>query len=273
MTAEPWAAPRGLQGYRWPAAAPRARLLLQHGFAEHAGRYVAHHNGLIPALTAAGFDVHAFDLTGHGRSPGPRGLVDIGAMAGALTAARAGPPASLPLFLFGHSLGGLVTALSVAREPEGLAGVVLSGPLLPFDASPLLRGFSRLLAAVAPRATVAKLGAPSGVSRIAAEVLAYVDDPLVCRVPVPARLGASALAAGREVKAAFGRWRAPTLVVHGAADSYTDPKGSEALVAGIAAADKELMLVPDGRHELLNDLPRDAVLAKVTGWLAAHLPA
>lgn len=271
MNVEPWTAPAGLTGYRWPAAERRATVLLQHGYAEHAGRYVDHFSGLVPALNGAGYDVHAFDLAGHGRSPGARGMTDIGAMAEALSAARRALTDNSPLFLFGHSLGGLVTALSVVRAPDGLAGVVLSGPYLPFGTGAGTRLVARLLAAVAPTAGVASLDDPSGISRLPDEVRAYVDDPLVFRRKIPARLGATALAAGAEVERGLARWRAPTFVFHGSADTYTEPAGSERLVAGIASADKELLLVPDGRHELLNDIGREAVLARVVAWLAARL--
>lgn len=264
--AEEWRAPSGLTGYRWPAPAAKATVVLTHGYAEHAGRYVEHYSGLVPALTARGFDVFAFDLEGHGRSPGARGVTDIGRMADALTAARRSLT-ERPLFLFGHSLGGLVTALSVVRAPDGLAGVVLSGPYLPFGSSAIARRAALLLAAVAPGLGVAALGPAEGISRLPEEVRAYRDDPLVFLRKIPARLGATALAAGAEVERRLGAWMVPTFVFHGAADTYTDPRGSERLVAGVASADKELMLVPDGRHELLNDLGRETMLARVLGWL------
>lgn len=160
---EAWQAPFGLTGYRWPAAGSKATVLLTHGYAEHAGRYVGHYSGLVPALTARGFEVRAFDMAGHGRSAGARGVTDIGRMAAALNAARASL-AGKPLFLFGHSLGGLVTALSVAQVPDGLAGVVLSGPYLPFGTRAAARGAARLLAAVAPGLGVAALGPPEGIA-------------------------------------------------------------------------------------------------------------
>lgn len=259
----------GLAGYHWAAAHPRATVLLQHGYAEHAGRYVQHYAGLVPALVARGYDVHAFDLEGHGRSQGARGVTDIGRMADAHVAARA-MLTGRPLFLFGHSLGGLVTALSVTRAPDGLAGVVLSGAALNFGTRAVARGVARLLAAVAPERGVAVLGDPAGISRIEAEVRAYMDDPLVFTRPIPARLGATALAAGAEIERGLARWRAPTFAFHGEADTYTSPEGSARLIAGIAAADKELLLVPDGRHELLNDVGREEVLARVLGWLDAR---
>lgn len=269
--AEPWAAPMGLAGYRWSAPEARARVLLQHGYAEHAGRYVDHYAGLILRLVALGLEVCAFDLERHGRSAGDRGVTDIGRMADAHGAARR-MLADKPLFLLGHSLGGLVTALSVVRVPDPLAGVVLSGPALNFGTHAITRGIARLIAAIAPGYGVAALGDAAGISRIEAEVQAYRDDPLVFTRRIPARLGATVLAAGAEIERGLGRWTAPTFVFHGGADTYTSPAGSQALVARIASRDKELLLVPGGRHELLNDLEAEAVMARLLAWLKAHLP-
>src|SRR5262245_24737188 len=125
--AQSWDFGRGLRGYKWPAPEPRASLLLTHGFAEYAERYVAHYHGLVPRLNALGFDVYAFDLRGHGRSPGARGVADIKqAVADHHAARRALSNQGKPLFLFGHSLGGLITAASVAEDQGGVTGVVLS---------------------------------------------------------------------------------------------------------------------------------------------------
>ena len=165
------------------------------------------------------------------------------------------------------------TALSVARDPEGLAAVVLSSPALP-DSAPLpLRFIAQALVKVAPGAGVAPLGEPSGISRIKSEVDAYLADPLVNPRRVPALLGVTALAAAAEVRAAAPKWRAPTLMLHGTADQYTDPRASQRLFDALAAEDKRLELVAGARHELLNDMPRKRIAAELLAWIEAQLPA
>ncbi|MFP3741400.1 serine aminopeptidase domain-containing protein, partial [Burkholderia sp. SIMBA_019] len=58
--------------YRWPATTPlRATVALVHGLAEHAGRYAA----LAARLNAAGIELVAIDLRGHGHAPGKRAYV------------------------------------------------------------------------------------------------------------------------------------------------------------------------------------------------------
>ena len=272
MIAEPWQFGAPVAGYRWrPAGAARATLLLAHGYAEYAERYVAHYNGLIPALVDRGFAVHAFDYAGHGGSGGQRGVADVAVTVAQHRAARRALAGDGPLFLFGHSLGGLVTAASVAQDGTGVAGVVLSAPLLLVEASPLLKLVGRVLAKVAPGAGVRPPLDPAGISRIAAEVEAYRADPRGYHGKLPAILGATALAVADDGWRRYPAWTTPVLALHGTADTLTDPRGSERFVGTIAATDKRLESFADGRHELLNDLERDRALALILDWLEARV--
>ena len=271
MIAEPWDFGASVAGYRWrPAEAARATVLLAHGYAEYAERYVAHYNGLIPALVARGFAVHAFDYVGHGASPGKRGAADVAVTVAQHRRARAALASEGPLFLVGHSPGGLVTAASVAADGGGVRGVVLSAPLLLVEASPLLKLVGRVLARIAPGAGVQPALDPAGISRIAAEVEAYRNDPRGYHGKLPAVLGASVLKVAAAGWARYPAWTVPVLALHGTADTFTDPRGSERFVATVAAADKQLVLFADGRHELLNDVERDRALALVVEWLDAR---
>lgn len=269
MITEDWGFGAPVRGWRWrPDGEARAALLLAHGFGEYAERYVGHYNGLVPALVSHGFAVHAFDLEGHGRSPGRRGSVDLRVALDQHLAARRAIGG--PLFLFGHSLGGLLTAASVARDGNSLAGVVLSAPALPEDAPWLTKLIGRALARIAPHAGILPALDPAGISRIEAEVAAYRSDHQVYRGKLPAITGASALAASQEGWRRYPAWRAPVLMVHGTADTFTDPKASERFFGMIGATDKTLELFDGGRHELLNDLERDRALALVLDWLEAR---
>ena len=108
---------------------PLGTVLLSHGYAEHSGRYVH----LRSALTRAGYDVAFYDHSGHGTSEGPRARVDVGTLirdfgdARRTTLAHARTP---DLFLFGHSMGGLIAAAGAILDPTRLRGIVLSAPAL-----------------------------------------------------------------------------------------------------------------------------------------------
>ncbi|MBL8546638.1 MAG: lysophospholipase [Hyphomonadaceae bacterium] len=266
-----WDFGRGLRGYVWRAPAAKANLLLAHGFAEYAERYVAHYSNLIPRLNALGFDVYSFDLRGHGRSPGARGVTDIRRAVQDHLAARAALAADTkPLFLFGHSLGGLIAAASVAADGGKVSGVVLSAPLLLITAPPHLRAIANVFAAILPGLRLLPASDASAISRIEAEVTAYKNDPMISALSVPAKLGATAIAVSESAWTQYPNWTAPVLVAHGGQDTLTDPNGSKRFYDLVAATDKQLELYPEGRHELLNDLDRDAVWAVISTWLREH---
>lgn len=264
--ADAWDFGRGLAGYAWRTPGARANLLLTHGFAEYAERYVAHYHGLVPKLNALGFDVYGWDMAGHGRSPGARGVADLRKGVADHRAARA-KLNDKPLFVFGHSLGGLVSAASVAEDQSGVAGVVLSAPALAISAPAHLRAIAGLAAMVAPGARLVPPLDPEGLSRIPEEVAAYKSDPMISDTRVPAKTGATAIDISEAAWARYGAWRTPTLVLHGEQDRATDPGGSKRFIEVIPAADKRLVLYPEGRHELLNDLERDAAWDVISAWL------
>ncbi len=269
--ADEWELRPGIQGYSWPAAAPRAALLLQHGYSEYAGRYVEQYHQLVPRLVAMGLTVHAFDMEGHGRSAGRRGVVDIErAVRDHLAARRLFAGGALPLFLMGHSLGGLVTASSVAMEPAGVAGAIISSPALP-DANPFLRALARLLTTVAPYAPAPTVSL-EGLSRIPEVVEEAARDPAIYHGRLPNVVAAGTLARSRANRELYPRWTVPTLILHGTADRITDPAGSRALYAAIGAADRTLHLVEGGYHELLNDTDRERTMGVVMEWLEARVP-
>lgn len=273
LRASPWDFDRNRAGYVWRAPNPRACVLLAHGFAEYSERYVKHYHGLIPNLTSAGFDVYAFDLRGHGRSPGARGITDMReAVADHRAARRALREDGKPLFLFGHSLGGLVTAVSVAEDGTNVTGVVLSAPALLLTAPPHLRFIAGIMAAIAPGARLVPPLDADGLSRIPEEARAYRNDPMISDPRVPARTGATALAVSESGWRRYEAWSAPVLVLHGEQDRATDPRGSKRFIETIRAADKHLELYPDGMHELLNDLDRDAALQVILSWLDTRAP-
>jgi len=268
MSSEAWDFGRGLSGYAWRAPNARANVLLTHGFAEYAERYVARYHALVPKLNALGFDVYGWDMRGHGRSPGARGVADLhGAVADLNAARRTLSAQNKPLFLFGHSLGGLVTAASVAEDAQGVAGVVLSAPALSITAPAHLRAIAGLVAAFAPGARLAPPLEAEGLSRIPEEVAAYKSDPMVSDPRVPAKTGATAIAIAEQAWGRYPKWTTPVLVLHGEQDRATDPEGSKRFAALVKATDMTLVLYPEGRHELLNDLERDAAMEVILGWL------
>ncbi|MCO8587989.1 alpha/beta hydrolase [Burkholderia multivorans] len=269
-----------LASYRWPAdaraAAPRATVALLHGLAEHAGRYAP----LADRLNAAGIDLLAIDLRGHGRSPGKRAWVarfdEYLDDADALVAEAARAPT--PLFLMGHSMGGAIAALyAIERAPargRTLAGLVLSSPALApgRDVPRWMLALSRVISRVWPTFPAIRIDAAL-LSRDADVVAANRADPLVHHGPVPARTGAEILDAMARIERGRDTLRVPVLVYHGTADKLTEPDGSRTFGARVGSADRTLTLYEGGFHETMNDIERERVIDALIGWIDARVPA
>ena len=265
-------APDGCELYwqSWLPESPRGQVLILHGFGEHSGRYQA----LAGRLVAAGIAVHTFDHRGHGRSGGGRGHIqrwaqfrhDAGRMASELA------DASLPLFCYGHSMGGLMV-LDYALHGEGPApaGVIASAPFLWPEGVPAWR---RALAAVAARLAPtftesARINA-SVLSRDPVVVRDYEQDPLV-HGEITARLAHEMFGTARRTRAAGAGIRQPLLIVHGEADRLAPAVGSERFFAGVTHPDRTRRTWPDTRHEPHNDLDRDEVITTIRDWVLARI--
>ena len=177
---------------------------------------------------------------------------------------------ALPVLLLGHSLGGIITATSVVRDSRDVSGVILSSPAILVSANALTRLFARLVSAIAPALPV-KFLPPTGISRIPAQVQAFLGDSLIHHGGMPARLAASILFTSRDNWARYPAWDRPTLVLHGTADTFTEPEGSRRFADTISSVDKSLHLVDGGYHELLNDLDAEATLGVVLSWVKRRL--
>jgi alpha-beta hydrolase superfamily lysophospholipase len=263
-----------------PDEEPAAALVVVHGYGEHGGRY----QHLADAMVPRGYAVHVFDLRGHGRSPGVRGHVErfsdyvgdarlfVDAVA-AERAAEAGRPAP-PLFLLGHSLGGLIATSCAEAHPDGLAGLILSSPFLRLrlPVGGVKRAAARVLSKVAPTRDIGNSIPAEELSHEPGVVAAYKTDPLNHHVAT-ARWAAEALAAQRAALSAAGQLRLPLLVMYAGADTIADPAASRELFASAASADKTIRCYDGYYHELFNEVGRDAVFADLAAWLAPRVPA
>jgi alpha-beta hydrolase superfamily lysophospholipase len=261
----------GLSAQAWLPPAPRALVALVHGIAEHGGRYEA----FAARAVAQGIGVVTVDLRGHGRSPGERSyverfddyLLDVDALW-----ARTGELAKgMPRFLMGHSMGGAIALRWVAQRGQSMAGLILSSAALKIggDVPRLLVALAPLLSRWLPHLRGTRFN-PAVISRDPAAVAAYVNDPLVSHEAPPVRTGAELLAAMEANRAAATGLDLPVYLFHGDADRLTDPAGSREIHAVWGGADKTLRLWPGSRHETLNDLDRDAVIAELLDWVRIH---
>jgi alpha-beta hydrolase superfamily lysophospholipase len=251
----------------------RAVVALVHGFGEYGGRYTY----LAEALTEAGFALSTFDHRGHGHSPGLRGhidhadqfLTDIGA---SLAVAKALAP-SKPLFLFGHSMGGLLALDYAIRNPEGLTGVIVSAPLLTQpNVAPWINYVATALSRIKPDFGMDTGVKPQVISRDPAEIKRYGEDPYV-HGRATARFGTELRAVQAWTVAHAGELCIPLLLYHGSGDPLVPIGGSRAFFDSVQVADKQWVEWPGGYHESHNDLHRAEVFATIVDWLDRHTTA
>lgn len=266
--------------WRRPAAGQTiARLVVVHGYGDHAGRY----GHIMDWLADRGVATDAVDLRGHGRSPGRRGFVrgwaeyldDLRAHLRAERAdATAAGTAGRPLFVLGHSHGGLVAAVAGTRgvlAEAGVAGCVLSAPYLrPAEPlTPLWRAVAAVTNVVAPALRV-----PTGLTTdmMSGDPAMAADsriDPLLLRHATP-RWYATAMRAQDEAFASAGRFRLPLLCLIGDADPIASLAGARAFVDRAGSADKALEVVPNARHEILREVDRERTYERVLSWVRAR---
>ncbi|MGA9859446.1 MAG: lysophospholipase [Solirubrobacteraceae bacterium] len=251
-----------------PQGPPRAVVVLVHGAGEHSGRY----EHVVARLVTDGVAVYAADHRGHGRSEGPRALVerldlavaDLDAFVVLASAAHPG----VPVIMLGHSMGGLIALRYAAAHQQRLTGLILSAPLAAVEAVPAaLQVVARVLSRVAPRLPLIAID-PGLVSRDPGVVAAYESDPLVHHGKLPARTATEFADAVARLPADVATITVPTLLLYGTADRLCAPAGSEMIARGIGAGDLTVKAYDGLYHEIFNEPERDVVLDDVCAWLA-----
>lgn len=263
-----------LTGTCWlPESPAKALICLVHGFGEHIGRY----ESFASFWNTNQIGVMAFDLRGHGRSEGKRGdtpsmqafLEDIRQF---LALASAKFP-SLPLFLYGHSMGGnLVANYVLEKKPDYLKGVILTSPWLRLAFSPpaIKLFLGQIIEKIYPHYTEKSDMDTAGLSRDPAVVKAYRTDPLVHK-SITVRLFSTITRGGEKALSEAGNFSLPLLLMHGKADPVTSISASQEFGKKIKQELITEKYWDKCLHELHNELNRDEVLALILEWLGQKL--
>lgn len=267
-----WDLDLDVAAFMWPSEKPKANILLQHGLGEYTTRYVHQYSELIPKLNELGFNVYGFDLPGHGYTKGVRGLVNMHEALELHLKARAAIPTELPLFLFGHSLGGLVTIGSIMKNQEGLAGAVVSSSAMQKPSSIFERTLGAVMAKLKPEGPMPLPRPGTEALTRDLDLIGVIDsDPLMDTGKAKNLVANTILEVSDQVWRWAENWKLPVLFIHGDKDTSTDHRNSQKLFKEISASDKNLLIYPGGYHELLNDTIKDEVLPAVLGWLKIRL--
>jgi len=255
-----------------PETECKAVLIIVHGLAEHCGRYMNVVNHFVPL----GYAVYGLDHIGHGKSEGTRVYVErftdyTDTLKLYFDLIRLEHPGK-PVFLIGHSMGGLIGAVYLLEHQYELAGAVLSGPLakVPDNTSPAILFVGKLLSTLLPKAGLLGVAA-EGVSRDPAVVQAYVNDPLVYTGKTTARLAAELMGAVQRLNAQAATITLPLLIVQGSEDKLVDPAGAKLLYDAVSSTDKTLNVYEGLYHEVCNEPECEQVLDEIEAWLEQRL--
>lgn len=249
----------------WDSVQPRAIVVIAHGYAEHSGRY--DHVGA--ALAEAGLTAWALDHAGHGLSKGDErgdvGTVEhaVGDLDDFVSLASESAP-RLPVFLIGHSMGGMLAVAYAEAHQDRLAGVVVTGPAIVLGE--IITGLLEL-----DEIPVVPLG--EFVSRDPSVATAYDEDPLNFHGAMPRRVLEEAPARIGAVRSRFGDITIPILAMHGEQDALAPMQGSVDLIAGVSSGDRTLRIWPGAYHEIFNEPERDRVIGEAIRWITDRLAA
>jgi alpha-beta hydrolase superfamily lysophospholipase len=255
-----------------PDGNPRGVVAICHGVNSHSGYYF----WAAEQFVAQGLAVYALDLRGRGKSDGERFYLDkfadyLSDVDLLVTLAKSREP-GLPVFLLGHSAGGVISSVYALENQAKLAGLICESfafqVYAPDFALAVLKGLSHL----APHAHVLRLK-NEDFSRDPQVVQAMNTDPLIANEVQPTRTVAELVLADERLKREFPLITLPLLILHGKADKATKPSGSQLFYDAAGSPDKTLKMYDGYVHDLLNDLGRERVMADITAWINARLSA
>jgi acylglycerol lipase len=253
-----------------PKEEPRAVVVIVPGFNAHSGYYA----WVAEQFVAAGLAVYALDLRGRGNSDGERFYVEnfedyVRDVEAVIKVARSQEP-GLPLFLLGHSAGGVVSCLYALDHQAELTGLICESFAhelpAPDFALAVFKGLD-----LAPHAHILHLP-NERFSRDRKVVEAMNEDPLIANETQPTRTMAALVRADERFKEESPRISLPVLILHGTLDKNTKPTGSQHFYERIGSIDKTLKLYERGFHDLLNDTDKGVVMQDIQDWIKARVP-
>ena len=270
---EPWETGTGMAGYKWIAPNERAVLLFQHAFGDYTARLTQDRSRFIPHVLEQGISVYGIDMPGCGYSPGKRGAADpFAAIRHHRTARTLLADVGVPVFLAGHSLGGLVTATSMVKDESNVAGAILVAPALKYELNRPTRWLAQLGGSIVPdRKLPFRSGSVDNLTRDIHEQQKLLSDPLL---DAP---GVTWITAKGVVYYSFRNWSrydrisVPVMAIHGTHDTATSPAGSVQFIDAVSSEDKTLNMIDGGLHDLFDDIVSDDGRDSIIGWMDARI--
>jgi len=225
-----------------PTTTPRGVIVIVHGFNSHSGYYA----WVADQLVAGGLAVYALDLRGRGRSDGERFFVEkfadyVADVATFVTLVKSREP-RLPVFLLGHSAGGIIACLYTLEHQRELTGLICESFAFQLPAPDFALAVLKGLSHVAPHAHVLHLK-NEDFSRDVMVVAAMNADPLIAHETQPTKTVAELVRSDERLKKEFDRITLPVLMLHGTADKAASPAGSQLFYDRVGSTDQNVEIL------------------------------
>jgi alpha-beta hydrolase superfamily lysophospholipase len=257
----------------WEPPKSRAAIVVVHGLGEHSGRYAEFGE----RMAGYGISTFAMDLRGHGLSDGRRGHVpSFDAFLQELDRFRREVEGladfRVPMFLLGHSLGGLIALRYQEEYNTRFEGAIIISPWLAtaMTVSRWKANAAHALAKLLPSLPFRANIRPEHVSRDPDIVQAYRADPLVHDRVTPRFFSEVSAAMGLALQRS-DRIQEPLLFMAAGDDRLVDTERSLRFARSITAPDLTVKVYPGHYHELLNELDRAAIHREIRDWIAARI--
>ncbi|GAA0138435.1 phospholipase [Lithospermum erythrorhizon] len=253
----------------------RGLVVILHGLNEHSGRY----KYLAKQLNGNGLKAYAMDWIGHGGSDGLHGYVPsldlaVSDMKSFLEKVLAENP-GLPCFCFGHSTGGAIVLKAAldAKVNSSISGIVVTSPAVGVQPThPILSALAPIFAFLLPRYQLSAANKRGmAVSRDPQALEAKYSDPLVFTGSIRVRTGYEILKITAFLQQNLRKLTVPFLVLHGTADTVTDPEASQMLHHGATSSDKSIKLYKGLLHDLLFEPEKEDILKDIIDWLNSRV--
>lgn len=253
-----------------PATKARGVVVISHGLNAHSGLY----EWPAEQFTSKGLAVYALDHRGRGRSEGERFFVKkfsdwTNDLATFISIVKEREP-GLPVFLLGHSAGGVIACGYALEHEDEIAGLICEDFAYQVPAPDIALAVLKGISHVAPHARVFKLK-NEDFSRDPAVVAAMNADPLIADEAQPSETMAELARADELLGKHFGEITVPLLILHGTADRVTKPSGSKEFYERAGSSDKTLKLYEGHYHDLLADVGKQEVISDIEDWIDARL--
>lgn len=267
------------QSWQSKSNSPVAVLIIVHGFGDYTGRY----SEMAVELASKGnLIVYAYDQIAHGRSEGeadqyfsrfsflPEDLHMFVTIVQEKTAKN-----NIPYFIYGHSMGGLVTVSYLQDEnvQKIFCGAILHSPPLakPEQVTPPLQLAANVVGVVAPHQGIERL-AITTLTRDPIEMKKYEEDPLIWHAPVKAKTAVELVDATEMCQK---HWAAAIslsiLHIQGTADQMVPAEAAEPWFIKTSSQDKTFCKILNGFHEGHHDSERYQIFQLIQNWIQGRI--